>query len=97
MAIAKDALVGVSFVVQSQQVRPKWAGLKASKQYSGFSIRLLQAYIADGLIRSSLVKKPGCGRGVRLIDLDSLDAFIERGIGEKVNLEMNEKRKQSKP
>lgn len=91
------APVSDSFIVQSQTIRPKWAGLKVARQYSGFSIRLLQAYIADDLIRSSLVKKPGCGRGVRLIDLDSLDAFIERGIGEKVNLEMNEKRSQSKP
>jgi hypothetical protein len=91
------APVSDSFIVQSQTIRPKWAGLKVAKQYSGFSIRLLQAYIADDLIRSSLVKKPGCKRGIRLIDLESLDAFIEKGIGAKVELEMNEKRDQSKP
>ncbi len=76
-----------------QLVRPKWANLKVAEKYSGLSTRILQVYVAEELVRSSLVKKPGCGRGVRLIDLDSLDAFIEQGIGAKVELEMNANRK----
>lgn len=44
-----------------------------------------------GLIRSSVVRKPGSRRGVRLLDLQSLDEFIERGVGGKNELKMNHK------
>ena len=76
-----------------QYVRPKWGTYKVATRYSGISTRLLQVHVAEGNIRSALVKKPGSERGVRLIDLDSLDAFIEQGIGAKVDLEMNRNRK----
>ncbi len=76
-----------------QYVRPKWGNKKVAVRHSGFSPRLLDSHIAEGNIRSSLVARPGCKRGIRLIDLDSLDAFIEQGIGAKVDLEMNRNRK----
>lgn len=74
-------------------IKPKWGTYKVATRYSGISTRLLQVHVAEGNIRSALVKKPGSERGVRLIDLDSLDAFIEQGIGAKVDLEMNRNRK----
>ena len=79
----------------SEQITPKWATTKGAKRYSGFSERLIQKYIELDLIESALVKKPGCERGVRLINLASLDAFIEAGIGQRVELKMNERK--SKP
>jgi hypothetical protein len=77
-------------VSNNQLLSPKWANLRVAAKYSGLSIRLLQGYIAGGLIRSALVKKPGCERGVRLIDLASLDELIEASIGQRVELKMNQ-------
>jgi len=70
---------------------PRWGNYQQARHYTGLSVRLLQDFVKAGLIRSALVKKPGTQRGVRLIDLRSLDEFIERGVGGKVELEMNQK------
>ena len=68
---------------------PVWATYKKAHAYSGLSIRLLQDFVREGLVRSSIVLKPGAKRGVRLIDLASLDALIERGVGLKAEVPMN--------
>ena len=68
---------------------PRWGNYKQARVHSGLSIRLLQDFVKDSLIRSSVVTKPGAKRGVRLIDLHSLDELIERGIGAKTELVMN--------
>jgi hypothetical protein len=70
-------------------VLPRWANYKQASAYSGLSTRVLQDYVRDGLIRSSLVRKPGAKRGVRIVDLTSLDALIEQGIGAKSEIVMN--------
>ena len=72
-----------------QQLRPRWGKKTMAARYSGLSTRLLDDLVARDIVRSSLVRQPGCARGVRLIDLDSLDYYIERGIGQKTDLEMN--------
>ena len=59
---------------------PRWATIKRAAEYSGLSERHLYNAIADGLIRSSLVKRPNASRGRRLIDLHSLDSWIETGL-----------------
>ena len=59
---------------------PRWAPIKTAAKYSGLSERHLYNAIADGLIRSSLVKRPNASRGRRLIDLHSLDSWIETGL-----------------
>ncbi|MDB4395718.1 helix-turn-helix domain-containing protein [Akkermansiaceae bacterium] len=61
-------------------ISPRWATLKQAADYSGLSERHLYNAIADGLIRSSLVKRPNASRGRRLVDLRSLDAWIEKGL-----------------
>jgi len=71
------------------EMEPRWGTYQQTRRYSGLSERLLQDYVASNLIRSSVVRKPGARRGMRLIDLRSLDEFIERGIGQKNELEMN--------
>jgi len=38
--------------------------------------------IKSGIIDSVLIKEPGKGRGRRLIDLDSLDRYLERLMAE---------------
>jgi hypothetical protein len=57
-----------------------------ASQYSGLSTRLLEDLVKDGLVTSSLVRRPGCARGVRLLKLSSLQAFIESGIGVKTDM-----------
>jgi excisionase family DNA binding protein len=59
---------------------PRWATVKQAAEYSGLSERHLYNLIGDGLIRSSLAKRPNASRGRRLIDLHSLDAWIETGL-----------------
>lgn len=59
---------------------PRWATVKQAAEYSGLSERHLYNLIGDGLIRSSLVKRPNASRGRRLIDLRSLGAWIEIGL-----------------
>ncbi len=56
--------------IQHQPAR-RWATLKDAATYCGLSIV------------STLVKRPNATRGRRLIDLRSLDAWIEQGIGDK--------------
>ena len=34
--------------------------------------------LSKGLFRSIVIRKSGCSRGLRLIDLESLNAFLER-------------------
>jgi hypothetical protein len=70
----------------------KWGGYEKAAEFSGLSTRLLEDLVAKGLIESSLVTKPGCKRGVRVINLESLDAYIAKGIGEKFEMKMNEGR-----
>lgn len=82
-AQARDALRMV------EQLRPRWGKKNMAARYSGLSVRLLDDLVARDIVRSSLVRQPGCARGVRLIDLDSLDLYIEAGIGQKTDLEMN--------
>jgi hypothetical protein len=73
--------------------RAHWGQYPDAKLHSGLSKRLLQDLVRSNLIRSSVVRKPGSKRGVRLIDMQSLDEFIERGIGGKTELEMNANRR----
>ena len=72
-----------------EQLRPRWGKKNIAARYSGLSVRLLDDLVARDIVRSSLVRQPGCARGVRLIDLNSLDDYIEQGIGQKADLEMN--------
>ncbi|MGC6458417.1 MAG: helix-turn-helix domain-containing protein [Akkermansiaceae bacterium] len=62
------------------KTRPKWATLREAAHYCGLTQRTIYNLIGDGLIRSSLVKRPNASRGRRLIDLRSLDAWIETGL-----------------
>jgi len=69
-----------------EKLGPKWATLKDAASYCGLSTRLIQLAYTEGLIESSLVRRDGAGRGRRLINLQSLDQWIEDGIGGKSDL-----------
>ena len=63
-----------------EQECPKWATVKQAAKYSGLSERHLYNLIGDGLIRSSHPKRPNASRGRRLVDLRSLNDWIESGL-----------------
>ena len=65
---------------------PTWLTINGAARYSGLSGRLLQEAIRENLVVSSLVTRPGAKRGRRLINRESLDAWIEAGIGSKSDL-----------
>jgi hypothetical protein len=61
----------------------------AASRYSGLSVSLLEILIRRGIIKSALVSQPGSKRGARLINVASLDDYIESGVGKSADLEMN--------
>lgn len=71
---------------------PGWMSVEDAASWSGLSITLIRELIADDLIVSSNVVKPGKTRGRRLVNRESLNAYIETGIGSKSELAMNAKR-----
>lgn len=76
-------------IITPAWITPRWFTLAQASMYSGLGTRVLQNYIREELIRSSNVCSPGTSRGRRLINRESLDAFIEAGVGKKTSLEMN--------
>ncbi len=62
-------------------LEPRWATLEGAAVYSGLSRRLLQLAGKEGHIRTAHVKRGADNkRGRRLVDLRSLDAWIEKYI-----------------
>ena len=70
----------------ANKITPKWGTYSQAAVYCGLSTRLLEDLVKDGLIVSSLVRRPGCSRGSRLIDFRSLDSFILSGVGGKTDM-----------
>jgi len=63
-------------------LEPRWATLQGASTYSGLSKRLLEVAGKDGHIRTALVKRGADKRrGRRLVDLRSLDEWIEQWVG----------------
>ena len=71
-----------TIIIVKNYPKPKWATLKGAAEHRGLSERYLQTLISDDHIRSSLLRRPNAGRGRRLIDLRSLDEWIEQGLNE---------------
>ena len=60
----------------------RWGTLAQASDYSGMGTRVIENAVKSGIVRSSLVRSfPEAKRGRRLIDLRSLDAWIEAGVG----------------
>ena len=72
--------------MENHSVTPRWAPYTDASRFSGLSSRLLEDLVKDELIVSALARRPGCARGIRLIDLHSLDAYIRSGIGAKTDM-----------
>ena len=62
-------------------LEPRWATMEGAAVYSGLSRALLWAAAKEGHIRSANVRRGADKRrGRRLVDLRSLDAWIERWV-----------------
>ena len=60
-------------------INPRWLRIPAAVKYSGLSRSRLYELFSEGRIRSICVKsQKSAQRGVRLIDRESIDLFIER-------------------
>lgn len=60
---------------------PAWFTISEASRYSGLSAALLYELIKENCIVSSTVLRPGRRRGRRLVQRESIDAFIEAGVG----------------
>jgi hypothetical protein len=70
----------------TNQIEPEWIKVSEAKNFSGLGKTYLysQLDINGGKIRTSLLRRRNARQGTRLINLDSLRAFIENGVGKKV-------------
>ena len=60
-------------------LNPRWLRIAAAVKYSGPSRSRLYELLSEGTIRSICVKsQKWARRGVRLIDRESIDLFMER-------------------
>jgi hypothetical protein len=68
-------------------MKPEWLRIPDAIRVSGIGRSTLYELISSGAIKSVLIRKRGCQRGIRLISADSLRTYIqsfatERGSNE---------------
>jgi hypothetical protein len=60
---------------------PRWLRINGAVQYGGFSRAKLYGLIAQGKIKTALIKaRPESAKGIRLLDRYDLDAFVNQQI-----------------
>lgn len=65
---------------QHEPATPIWGRAKSIRKSHGFTAAQLARYAADGMIRTSHIRRPGQTRGVRLFHLGDLDSLIENCV-----------------
>jgi hypothetical protein len=73
----RPSLAALQTLSDVQALKPEWLRIPAASRVSGLSRQHIFAEIANGNIRSKHLKRPGALKGVRLINFDSLMAYIE--------------------
>jgi hypothetical protein len=58
-------------------IQPEWLRLPDAIRVSGIGRSTLYSLLGSGSVKSALIRKRGCQRGIRLISADSLRAYIE--------------------
>jgi hypothetical protein len=58
-------------------VKPEWLRLPDAKRMSGLGRSTLYNLIGSGHIKSAVIRRRGCQRGIRIISYDSLRTYIE--------------------
>jgi hypothetical protein len=74
-------LAGFQTLEEVQSLRPVWLRIPAASRVSGLSRTRIFQELVLGTIKSKHIRKPGNVKGIRLVNYDSLLAFIE-GQGE---------------
>jgi hypothetical protein len=70
-----------SITVQKNTIEPlRWLRVEEAVRTRGISRSLLYEFIRDGKVKSSLLRKKGNVRGIRLISAESLDSYIEAHV-----------------
>jgi len=59
------------------RLKPEWVRVPDAVHYCGISRSLIYELIGSGQILSKSLRKPGHIRGIRLISVASLDAFLK--------------------
>jgi len=62
-------------------IKPEWLRLPDAKRMSGLGRSTLYNLIRSGLIKSAVIRRRGCQRGCRIVNTDSLLAYIESCVG----------------
>ena len=61
-------------------VQPRWLKVPVAVRYSGINRARLYILLADGQIKSASVRSKGSSRGIRVIDRESIDAFLSANL-----------------
>ena len=64
----------------SKKTTAEWAKAKNIRETRGITAPQLQRYAADGLIRTSNIRRPGQTRGIRLFSMADVDRLIEASV-----------------
>jgi hypothetical protein len=68
---------GFQTLEEVQALKPVWLRVPAASRVSGLSRSRIFLGVTKGTIKSKHLKGPGKERGIRLINFDSLLAFVE--------------------
>jgi hypothetical protein len=68
-------------------MKPEWLRIPDAIRVSGIGRSTLYSLLTSGSIKSALIRKRGCQRGIRLISTDSLRAYIESCVSKGGNCE----------
>jgi hypothetical protein len=74
---SRPSLAQFQTLEEVQALTPQWLRVPASMRVSALSRNQIFAGIASGEIRSKHLRKPGAKIGVRLINFESLMAYVE--------------------
>jgi hypothetical protein len=74
MALVSEIIKDTSGI---DNILPRWLRVSKAIAYSGFPRATLYRLLGDGVIRSSVVNRPGSKRSMRVVDRLSIDAYLE--------------------
>jgi hypothetical protein len=58
-------------------LQPRWLKVPAAVSYSGINRARLYILLAEGQIKSASVRSRGRLRGIRVVDRESIDRYLE--------------------
>jgi hypothetical protein len=61
-------------------LKPRWLRVPAAVSYSGISRAKFYILMSEGQIKSAAICSRGKLRGIRVVDRESIDAFLEGNI-----------------